>query len=348
MQFASTITCVCSGSLSSMFRGGWRSLFARKGLRAVVVAALAAILLCPDAVLAQYPNKPIRMVISFPPGGAADVMGRIVAGKLRDSMGQPIVVDNKAGAAGVVATEFVAHSAPDGYTILYAASTITVYPWIQKLSFDVEKDLIAVSQTTATTYALVTAPKFPASTFQEFLAYVKKQPGRLNYGSYGPGSGPHITMEVLKNLAKLEITHVPYKGSAPQLTDLIAGQIDMAFDTTAAVVPYVSAGRLKALAVAGPQPIDVLPGVPPIAQTFPGFDMDSWQGVFVPAGTPKEIVANLSAELGKAVHAPDAAKLIRERGFRPIGSSHEQFTDYVAAELKKYEKVIRQNNIRGE
>ena len=136
--------------------------------------------------------------------------------------------------------------------------------------------------------------------------------------------------------------------NAIRITDLIAGQIDMAFDTTAAVVPYVSAGRLKALAVAGPQPIDVLPGVPPIAQTFPEFDMDSWQGVFVPAGTPKEIVAKLSAELGKAVHAPDAAKLIRERGFRPIGSGHEQFTDYVAAELKKYEKVIRQNNIRGE
>jgi tripartite-type tricarboxylate transporter receptor subunit TctC len=153
-------------------------------------------------------------------------------------------------------------------------------------------------------------------------------------------------MEILTNLAKLQMTHVPYKGSAPMLTDLIAGQIDMAFDTTAAVVPYTSSGRLKALAIAGPQPIDLLPGVATIAQTFPGFDTDAWQGVFVPAGTPKEIVARLSAELVKAIRLPDVSKLIAERGFRPVGSTHEQFSAHVKAELRKYEKVIKENNIR--
>lgn len=288
------------------------------------------------------------MVIPFVPGGPADLMGRAIGAKLRDSMGQPVVIDNRPGAAGVVASELVVRSAPDGYTVLYAVSTITVSPWVQKLSFDTEKDLTPVTQTTATSYVLVTTPKFPANSFEEFLAYVKAQPGRLTYGSYGPGSGPHITTEILMKLAGLNITHVPYKGSAPMLTDLIGGQINLAFDTTSSIVPYTSSGRLKALAIAGPLPIDLLPGVPTIAQTYPGFDTDAWQGVFVPAGTPKDIVAKLHAEIVKAIHLPDVAKLISDRGFRLVGSSPAQFSAYVKAELWKYEKVIRENNIRAE
>ena len=328
--------------------GRKQSTRAAKRLVAGLILASAAILLCPVAVLAQYPNKLIRMVVAFPPGGATDLLARIVAGKLRDSMGQTVVVDNKSGASGVIGAEVVVRSPPDGYTILYTASTIVVSPWIQKVPFDTEKDLIPVSQTTASTYALVTAPKFPANTFQEFLAYVRKQPGRFNYGSFGHGSGPHLTMEMLKNLAKVEITHVPYKGSAPMLTDLIADQIDMAFDAPSSVLPYIGAGRLKALAVAGPQPVDVLPGVPTISQMFPGFDTDAWQGVFVPAGTPREIVGKLSGEIAKAFRSPEIIKLFSERGFRAVAKGHEEFSTYMKAELSKYEKVIKENNIRGE
>ena len=313
-----------------------------------LLLAILAILFSPPTPASEYPSKPIRMVVAFPPGGAADVVARIVANKLHDSMGQTIVVDNKPGAAGVIAADFVAHAVPDGYTILSTASTIAVSPWIQKLNYDTEKDLIAVAQTTASTYALVTLPKFTAASFQEFLEYARKQSGRLNYGSFGPGSGPHLTMEMLKNAAKLQITHVPYKGSAPLLTDLLAGHIDMGFDTTSSVIPYVSSGRLKVLALAGSQTMDVLPGVPTISQTFPGFDTDAWQGIFVPTGTPKEIVTKLSAEIVKTMRSPDVNKILAERGFRAVPKGHEQFTAYVRAELSKYEKVIKENNIRAE
>ena len=298
-------------------------------------------------ILAQsYPTKPIKMIIGYPPGAATDLFGRAIAKQLQDSMGQAFIVENKVGAAGTVATESVVRSLPDGYTILNSASQITINPFVQKLSFNTDKDLIPLIQTISVSYVLVSNPKFAANNLTELVDYASKNSGKINYGSYGSGSGPHLSMAMLEKAAGIQMQHIQYRGSPQLLTALMAGEIDIAFDTTTSTLSLVQSGKIKALAIGGPKASELFPNVPTIAKFYPGFDSDGWQGFFLPANTPSEIVKKLNLEINNALKNPAIKTLAESRGVRIVGGSNEQFSTFVKQELKKYEQLIVENNIK--
>jgi len=320
-------------------------VIARRGCLQAGVAALAAAA-WPASWAQAYPNKPVRVLVGYTPGSATDLYGRAIAKQLQQTLGQPFVVDNKPGAAGNIAVETVVRAPADGYTVLNSASQIVINPFVQKLSYDTEKDLIPVAQTISVSYVLVTRPDFPAADLPALLAHVKKHPRKLNYGSYGAGSGPHLSMVMLARAAGMEMEHIQYRGSPQMLLGLMAGEVDMAFDTSTSVASHVQSGKLKAVAVAGPRPVEVIPGVQPIARTFPGFDTDGWQGLFVPTGTPSAVVERLAAEVGKALRTDELKSFSAARGVHLVGSTPEQFSAYMRQELRKYEQVVRENNIQ--
>jgi tripartite-type tricarboxylate transporter receptor subunit TctC len=285
------------------------------------------------------------MIIGYPAGSSVDLYGRAISSKLQESFKQSFIVENKVGAAGTVAAEFVAHAPADGYTLLNTASQIVINPFVQKLSFNTEKDLIPVAQTLSVSYVLLTGPNFPANNLAELIDYIRKNPKKFNYGSYGNGSGPHLAMAMLQKASGIEVTHVQYKGSGQMLTALMADDIQLAFDTTTTTLELLKAGKLKAIAIGGPKIVEVLPNVPPIAQNYPGFNSDAWQGIFVPAGTSESIVKKLNLEINKVIQGKEFRDLARSRGVAIAPLSQEQFTDFVKAELKKYERLVRENNI---
>lgn len=300
-----------------------------------------------DAARAQgYPTRPIRLVVAFPPGSTGDMVPRALAQKVQASIGQPVVIDNRPGAAGAIAAEAVAKAAPDGYTLLSTSSAVVINPHLVKTSFDVLKDLVPVVQTIAGSYVLVVQPTFPANTLREWIDHVRRNPGRFNYASYGSGSGPHLAMEILKASAGLYIVHVPFRGAAPAMQELLAGRIEMAFDTSVATLPHIRSGKLKAIAVGGPRPVEALPGVPTVAQTFPGFDTDGWQGLFAPAGTPPEVVARLNDEFVKAARSADFVKQMADLGFAAVGHRADAFTALVKTEYERYGRLIRERGIQ--
>ncbi len=311
------------------------------------LAALAALcLLLPAA--AQYPARPVKIIVPFPPGSTGDLVPRAIAQRLQQSTGQAFILEAKPGAAGNIAAEFVAKAAPDGYTLLTHSVAIAITPHLTKPAFDIQKDLIPLSQTIAGSYVLIAHPSFPASTLKEFIDEVKKNPGRHNYGSYGIGSGPHLAMEVFKSSAGLDVQHVPFKGAAPAMQELQAGRVQFAFDTTVASIPHIRSGRVKAIALGGPRTHEVLPGVPTIAQMYAGFDTDGWQGFFAPAGTPPEVVQKLNAEIVRAVRSPEFVKQMKDLGFEAVGNTQEQFNALVQSEYARYGRVIREHGIKAE
>lgn len=303
--------------------------------------------LAAPAVLAQaWPARPIRIVVPFPPGSAGDSVPRAIAVALATSLGTPCVIDNRPGASGSIGADLVAKAAPDGYTLLSHSSGLTIQPHVTPAPFDLLRDLVPVAQTVAGSYVLVVPPSFPANDLQEFIATVRSAPGRFVFGSYGSGSGPHVAMELLKREAGLFIVHVPFRGAAPALQELLAGRLDMMFDTTYAALPHIRAGRLKAIAVGGLRPVDTLPGVHTVAERFPGFDTDGWQGLFAPAGTPDDIVHRLSQETARALHAPELSHMIADLGFRPVGNAPEQFAELVRSDYEKWGRVVRSRRIQ--
>jgi tripartite-type tricarboxylate transporter receptor subunit TctC len=309
---------------------------------------MGLVFLTPTSIiLAQnYPSKPIKMIIGYPPGAATDLFGRAIAKQLQDSMGQVVIVENKVGAAATVATESVVRSLPDGYTILNSASQITINPFVQKLSFNTDKDLIPLIQTISVSYVLVANPKFAANNLTELVDYASKNSGKINYGSYGSGSGPHLSMAMLEKAAGIQMQHIQYRGSPQLLTALMAGEIDIAFDTTTSTLSLVQSGKIKALAIGGPKTSELFPNVPTIAKSYQGFDSDGWQGFFLPANTPSEIVKKLNLEINLALKSPVMKSLAESRGVRVVGGSSEQFSSFFKQELKKYEQLIVENNIK--
>jgi hypothetical protein len=261
-------------------------------------------------------------------------------------MGQPLVVENKVGAAANVATESVVRSQPDGYTILNSASQISINPFVQKLSFNTEKDLIPLIQTISVSYVLIANPKFAANNLTELVDFASKNSGKINYGSYGSGSGPHLSMAMLEKAAGIQMQHIQYRGSPQLLTALMAGEIDIAFDTTTSTLALVQSGKIKALAIGGPRASDLFPNVPTIARFYPGFDSDGWQGFFLPANTPSDIVKKLNLEINNALKNPAIKSLADSRGVRIVGGSSEQFSTFFKQELKKHEQLIVENNIK--
>jgi tripartite-type tricarboxylate transporter receptor subunit TctC len=318
-----------------------------KFLCAAVLGAFAA---CgPCAAAEAYPTKPVRLIVGFPPGGGADIIARALGTELGKSLGQNVVVDNRGGANGVIATQELARAAPDGHTLMLTISShvtnALLYP---KQPYDVLKDFAPVSLVASSPFVLVANPALPANSMAELIALAKAQPGSINYGSPGNGSTQHLLHELMNLAAGVNMTHVAYKGGAPMLTDLLAGHVQLGFTTPLFSQTYLQQGKLKALAVSSKAPIALLPGVPPVGTTIPGYEADVWYGVIAPAGTPKAVIDRLSAEIARIVQAPAMKDKLNSQAAEAIGSTPEQFAVVMDSELKKWTTVIRKTGIRAD
>jgi tripartite-type tricarboxylate transporter receptor subunit TctC len=316
---------------------------------ALAVAIVSAAMSTTAWAQADYPNRPIRIVVPVTPGGTNDALARIVGEKLTVRFGQPVVIENKAGAAMHLGTEAVLRSEPDGYTLLASPSgplavSQTLYP---KLGFD-PGTLVAVTVLAQLPYVLVVNPKLPVANVHDLVAHAKANPGKLNYASPGTGSGSQLAMEWLKILAGLRIAHVPYRGSAPALTDLIAGHIEMMIDNLGNSAQHIADGKLKALAVTTAERVPELPDVPTMAETFPGFVATSWFAMMAPPKTPPAVVALLSGAISEALRMPDAVKRLRDFGATPVGGSPAQTAAFIKAESERWRRVIVEADVRPE
>ena len=313
--------------------------------------ALLAALAAASAFAQPYPSKPIRLLLAFPPGGPTDINARIFAQKLGESMNQQVVVDNKPGAGGNIAAAEAAKSAPDGYTIFYNTSAISIAPSLySKLNYDVAKDFAPVALTATVPLVLVINPAIPAKSVKELVAFAKANPAKMNYGSSGSGTITHLAGALFTAQMGLTMQHIPYKGSAPALVDVAGGQTQMMIDTINTILPYVKDNRLRALAIAIQRRSAALPDVPTLeeAANLPGFEMSAWQGIVVPSGTPKEIISKLNAEINKAVQNPDLRQRLATLGAEPLGGTSEHYAEYIRTELLRWTKVVRDSGARAD
>jgi tripartite-type tricarboxylate transporter receptor subunit TctC len=319
---------------------------------AAAATGAAALLALPSTAQApsQYPNRPIRMISPFPPGGPTDLVGRLVSAKLAENIGQPIVIESRPGASGNVGLELAARSAPDGYTIVLSSPVIALSPLMySKLNYDPDKDLAPIALVGAVRNVLVVHPSVPAHNLKELVQIARKSPGRLNYGSGGVGTTTHLAPELLKSLEKLNIVHVPYKGSGVALGALAGGQIDMLVIAAPAAVQQINSGRVRALAVLMPERFADLPKVPTSKESgFPNFEISVWYGMLAPTGTPREIIARLNSELAKAVSAPDMKPKFASAGVEPLTSTPEEFGAFIRSEAARFARVIKDAGIKAD
>jgi len=318
-----------------------------KRLSLALSILLGTVTLGAGGALAQnYPNKPIRIFVPFAAGGAVDTLARLIGSKLSEQLGQPVIVENRAGAGGNLAPDAVAKSAPDGYTMLLTTNGLAISPSLYRtLPFDVHKDFIPVTQVVASQLVFAANPKFPPNTIAELIALAKAKPGSLNYGSTGIGNPLHLTMEMLKSTTGIDIQAVPYRGDAPLNAALIAGDIQVAVVPMATSRPHVESGLLKALAIGGAKRSPALPNVPTVAETIPGFESTSWQGFFVPANTPREVVTLLARATAKALKSPDVVERLKAGGNEGVGSTPDEFAARFRADIVKFAKIIKDAHI---
>ena len=296
-----------------------------------------------------YPAKPVRMILAFPPGGPTDINARTFAQKLSEQMGQQVVVDNRAGAGGNIGAAEAARAAPDGYTVFYNTSAIAIAPSLySKVAFDPVKDYAPVALTATVPLVLAVNPNVPVKSVQEFIAYARANPDKLNYASSGSGTITHLASALFASQMGLRMQHIPYKGSAPALADVVAGQVQMMIDTISTVAPYAKDNRLRALAIAIPRRSALLPDVPTLEQAanLPGFEMSAWQGIVVPAATSADIVARLNTEVNKALQSPDLRARLAASGSEPLGGTSEQYAAYIRSELGRWAKVVRDSGAK--
>ena len=319
-------------------------------LKALLVAA--ALLAGSLPASAQpYPNRPLRIVVPFPPGGGTDIGTRIVAQKLQEAWGQAVIVENKPGAAGIVGTELTAKSAPDGYTFMMGnigthAINVSLY---KKLAYDPVRDFAPVSMVADLPLLLLVHPSVPANSVKELIALAKSQPGKLNFSSSGAGGSMHVAAELFKSMTGVDMVHIPYKGGAPAVADLLSGQVALSFSTVLETIQHVKAGKVRALAVTNDHRSIALPDLPTIAEAgLPGYQSISWLALFAPAGTPKDIVNKISAESVRILKLPDVKERLLAQGAEPIGSTPEQLAAILAADIAKYAKVIRESGYKPE
>ena len=296
------------------------------------------------AAHAQYPNKPIKMVVPFPAGGTTDIMARAVAADLQKAFGQAVIVENKAGAGGNIGSDFVAKSPPDGYTLLMGTVgthgiNVTLYP---KMPYDAVKDFVPVSLVAGVPNVLVAAPGFPVNSVNDLIDAAKKSPDKVTFASSGNGTSIHLSGELFKQLAGVQMTHVPYKGSSAALPDVLSGQVNVMFDNAPSVMPHIRGGKLKAIAVTSNKRSPALPNVPTIAESgLVGYEASSWFGVLAPAGTPKDIVDKLSQAIAKALQTPEMRERLAGQGAEAIGNTPEQFAAHIKSEIDKWAKVVK-------
>jgi tripartite-type tricarboxylate transporter receptor subunit TctC len=304
-----------------------------------------------ESFAADYPEKPLRLIVPFPPGGAADILARGLGPKLGAQLGQQIVVDNRPGANGVIGFDVVAKAPPDGYTLLLGFTTgVAVNPLlVAKASYDPLRDFVGVSMLARTPMVLIANPAFQATSVQELIVLAKATPGKISYGSPGTGNPNHLAGELFKSTAGIDLVHVPYKGAALVITDVIAGHVPIAFVTLAAALPQVRTGKLKALAVTSDKRASAAPGIPTMAEAgLPGLELSEWFGILVPAGTPKPVISRLNQEIVKAVQSPEVQGRFMEQGLEPVSTSVDEFAAVIRADIDKLAKIIKQAGIRAE
>ena len=314
--------------------------------RAALSAACGATLaLAATAAQPQdYPTKTVNVVVPWPAGGPSDIAARPLAKGLNENLGEPFVIDNRAGASGNIGSGIVARAKPDGYTLLITSSSpIVINPSIyKKMPLDPMKDLAPITNLLRVPLVLVVNPSVPVNNLQELIAHIKAEKGKFQYASSGNGTPQHMTTELMKTQAGLEMVHVPYKGSAPAITDVLGGHLPMMFDSTIAIMPHITSGKVRAIAVTGAQRSPLLPDVPTFSEAgMPGFESYAWYGFFAPAGTPKEIVEKLNAEAQKVMKAPEYQRVLADTGSEYVGTSVEEFTRFVEAETAKWSKVAK-------
>jgi len=311
------------------------------------IAAILMLALAVGAAAQEFPSKPVRLVVPFPPGGPLDISGRLIGKELQERWGQPVVVENKPGST--IGPEYTVKSAPDGTTLMIISSTpLVTLPHLQQVPYDVLKDLVGVTQTTLLTYALVVNPSSGIASIQDLIARAKKAPGKLNYASAGNGSGQHLYVELLKSAAGIDLTHVPYKGAAPALQAVLAGEPPIMLDVTVAVIPHVKSGKLRALLVTGDKPLEQLPGAVPFDSLFPGLGIPGWHGIFAPGGTPKPVLDKLAADIRWALALPAVGNRFRELGVEPSGVSGDEFNAIVRRDYAAWGEIIRKNKLRAD
>jgi tripartite-type tricarboxylate transporter receptor subunit TctC len=317
------------------------------------IAGLLAIMwgagiLANDVSAQTYPNRPIRCIIPYIAGSSPDVVARIIGPKLSERLGQAVVFDNRGGANSIIGTETAARALPDGYTILLGATALATNPSMYRLSYDAGKAFSPITQTVAVHFLLVVHPSLPVKTVAEFITLAKAQPGKLTYGSAGIGGPGHLAGELLQNLASIKLVHVAYKGSPQAAADLIGGQIQAQFDVIATGLPHIKAGRTRALGVSSVKRSTILPEMPTIAETVPGFNMVGWQGFLVPAGTPEEIIQRLHREIVAVLALPEVRQRMLDLGYETVASSPREFAEFMRADTAQFARIISGAGIRPE
>jgi tripartite-type tricarboxylate transporter receptor subunit TctC len=324
----------------------------RKVKIATAALVLSASILGSATVFAQsnaYPSRPVRLIVPFAAGGGLEITARSIGQKLTAKRGQSIVIDNRPGAATIVGTDIASKATPDGYTLLMITTTFAINPSLySKLPYDPLRDFAPVTQINSVPNILVVNPSLSAQSVRDLIALAKAKPGQLNYASAGAGTSPHLATELFKTMAGIEMTHIPYKGIPPAVTDVIAGRVSMLMTTTISAGPHVKSGKLRALAVTSPKRLAAMPEVPAIAETVPGYEADAFQAMVAPAGVPRDIIRQLASDIAEIIKQPDVRERITADGAEPIGSTPEAFAAFLKRETAKWGKVVRDSGAKAE
>ncbi|MFL6623439.1 MAG: Bug family tripartite tricarboxylate transporter substrate binding protein [Sulfurifustis sp.] len=315
-------------------------------IRAMVGGLVVAVLACVGAAAYadDYPSKPIKLIVPFPAGGTTDILARVIGQELTKAWGQQVIVENRPGAGGNIGADVVAKSTPDGYTLLMGTVgthgiNVSLY---KKMPYDAVKDFAPITLVAAVPNLLVVHPSVPVKSVKELIDYAKANPGKLSFASSGNGTSIHLSGELFKSMTGVEMTHVPYKGSAPAITDLLGGQVNLMFDNMPSILPHVKNGKLRALAVTSAKRSPAIPDAPTIAESgVPGYEASSWFGVLAPGGTPKPIVTKLNKEIVRILHSPEIKERLSGQGAEPVGNTPEQFAAHIKAEIDKWAKVVK-------
>src|SRR5450759_2241697 len=308
----------------------------------------ALVLAAPDATAADnYPSKPVKIVVPYTPGGGADILARTLAAALAPKIGQPVIVENRPGANTITGTEHVAKSPPDGYTLMLVPASFSINPSFYKLPYDSIKEFAPVALIAMVPLLLVTNPALPVNSVKDLMALAKAKPGQITFASYGTGSPAHLAGELFKNMVGVDMLHVPYKGSAPALTDVMAGHVDLMFSSMSPAVPLVKSGRLKAIAVSTAKRVPAMKEIPTIAESgVPGYEVIAWNGILAPAGTPSDVVAKLNKAIVEIVATSEFRDKISAQGFEPESSSSAEFSELIQRDILKWAKVIKESGAK--
>ena len=311
-------------------------------LRVTLALSLGVAVLVPTAFSQTFPTKPVRLVVGFPAGGGTDVLARLISKKLADTWPHALVVENRPGADGAIATELIARAPADGYTLVMITNAHTITPFQRELAYDPIKDFAPVTLVASTPNLLLIHPALPVKSVKDLIALAKKHPGELSFGSSGAGTSPYLAMELFKSMAGIEMVHVPYKGGALAVIDLMGGHIQLMFVAISTSLPHVKAGKLLALAVSSPRRWPAVPELPTVAESgLPGFEASTWYGALAPAGTPPVVVNKLQTDMAAAVNAADSKRYIEDIGFAPIANKPEEFSEVIRRDMAKWGRILR-------